>query len=75
MILEKINDCYTFKHYQYDNVIFPFIDMAYLLHIDNPKYYYRLQNSLHQFKKYKPCKNLIVVLNKTFKRCSKKKIY
>ena len=66
------NSCYYKKILNFDNGMFDeYIDVAYLLTMENSK---RKEHYMEQLNKYKPHKKIIIQYNKGFKLCNKKLI-
>lgn len=64
-----MNDlCYNYERIKNDNPIFPFIDWAYVIIMDNSKYENRVREQLN---KYPLCKNTYLQWNQGFKNCRK----
>ena len=63
------NSCYYKKILNFDNGMFDeYIDVAYLLTMENSK---RKEHYMEQLNKYKPHKKIIIQYNKGFKLCNK----
>ena len=61
---------YYYKLIKFDKGIFDkYIDMVYILTMENSK---RVTHYMTQLNKYKPLKNILIQYNKGFKKCNKK---
>ena len=60
--------CYYFKEIKFHNYLFNYIDICYIIHLENNG---RLNFVLKQLYTFKPCKKNIIVFNKGFKKCKK----
>ena len=64
-----MSNCYTFKKLKYNSGIFDSsIDITYIMTMENSE---RIINITNQLNKLKPTSNIILVINKGFKKCKK----
>ena len=64
-----MSNCYIFNHLKYNNGIFDnSVDITYIMTMENSN---RIFNITEQLSKLKPTSNIILVINKGFKKCNK----